>query len=504
MSRLRDRWHALVARVWRLERRELAEFRVWLETTRNLIHLTGLVVVPLLIGGVTAVSNMLELLPFVLFPPLASGAFTLFSDPKGRYADPWTFVIGLTAGAVCGTVAVFTTVEAGLVDPGTTALDAVSPLAAGLATFLTVAVTWAFGVEEPSALATALLALLVPAVDTDYASALSLYVVFTALASAGVAGAFILWRDHLYERRADVLYQSTEQGDRVLVPTRGRHDETTATLAGTLAGSRETGTVVLLDTVETAELAAIGRDLLGDAESSEQGSDEDAAAEPAEAATADDVSERAEGEAVAASAERLERLAERVERRTGVDCEIVVVAGDSAGAVEETARELGCDLVVTAYEMADDSSPFVSTLFHGGVDVLAYRADDPERTAWGSVLVPVRRAGDTAHEMLEFAERLADDGRITLSTCIESEDERRRAEVLLGDLADTCSAGVETRVSRLDIESFLHRSAPHFDLVLVGASQDRSAASRLIDPPTFRRLDDIETDVGVLDRNVEY
>ena len=281
MSRLRDRWHALVARVRRLERRELAEFRVWLETTRNLIHLTGLVVVPVLIGGVTAVSNTLELLPFVLFPPLASGAFTLFSDPKGRYADPWTFVIGLTAGAVCGTVAVFTTVEMGLVDPGTTALDAVSPLAAALATFLTVAVMWAFDVEEPSALATALLALLVPAVDTDYASALFLYVVFTALASAGVAGAFVLWRDHLYERRADVLYQSTEQDDRVLVPTRGRHDETTATLAGTLAGSRETGTVVLLDTVETAELAAIERDLLGDAEPSEQGSNEDAAAEPA-------------------------------------------------------------------------------------------------------------------------------------------------------------------------------------------------------------------------------
>ena len=498
MSRLRDRWHALVARVRRLERRELAEFRVWLETTRNLIHLTGLVVVPLLIGGVTVVSNTLELLPFVLFPPLASGAFTLFSDPKGRYANPWAFVVGLTAGAMCGTVAVLTAVKAGLVDPGTTALDAVSPLAAALAMFLTVAVMWAFGVEEPSALATALLALLVPAVDTDYASALFLYTLFTALASAGVAGAFILWRDHLYERRADVLYQSTEQGDRVLVPTRGRHDETTATLAGTLAGSRETGTVVLLDTVETAELAAIERDLLGDTESSEQGNDEDAA----EAATADGVSERAEGEAVAASANRLERIAERVERRTGVDCEIVVVAGDSPGAVEETAHELGCDLIVTT-QTTDDSS-FVSTLFHGGVDVLAYRADNPERTAWGSVLVPVRRAGDTAHEMLEFAERLADDRRITLATCIESEGERRRAEVLLGDLADTCSAAVETRVSRLDIESFLNRSAPHFDLVLVGASQDRSAASRLIDPPTFRQLDGIETDVGVLDRNVEY
>lgn len=38
----------------------------------------------------------------MLFPPLASGTYTLFADPEGRYADPWTFVAGMAAGALCG------------------------------------------------------------------------------------------------------------------------------------------------------------------------------------------------------------------------------------------------------------------------------------------------------------------------------------------------------------------------------------------------------------------
>ncbi|MFC7176089.1 hypothetical protein [Halosegnis marinus] len=63
---------------------------------------------------------------------------------------------------------------------------------------------------------------------------------------------------------------------------------------------------------------------------------------------------------------------------------------------------------------------------------------------------------------------------------------------------------METRVSRLEIEPFLERAAPHFDLVFMGASRDRSAASRLLSPPTFERLDDLDADVAVVDRNVRY
>lgn len=477
--RPRDRWRAALARARRLERRELAEFRAWLETTRNLRHLTGLVAVPVLVAAVTAASNAVAVVPFVLFPPLASGAYTLFQDPEGAYADPRTFVGGLTVGAVCGAAAAYGAVVAGPVDPSIAPLDRVSPLAAGVAVLLTGAVTWALETEEPAAFSTALLALLVPTTDAGYLGTLALYVGFTALSSAAVASAFALWRDRVYERRAEVLYRSTEGGERVLVPVRGDDERATATLAGRLAAPGE-GTVVLLDVVGSERVAAAERDLL-DEEPTEESDVADAAAE---------------------SAARLERTAARVAELTGVTCEVVVASGDTPAEVAiQTAHETGCDLVAAPYETADGGlSPFVTALFRSDVDVLAHRATDPGRTEWDDVLVPVRRASDVAHEMLEFAVRLAGADRVTLATCIGPNGDRRRAESMLADLAGTVP-GVETCVSRREIEPFLERTAPAFDLVFMGASRDRSAASRLVSPPTFERIGTLEADVAIVDRN---
>lgn len=494
MSRLRDRWHAAVARVRRVERRELAEFRAWLETTRNLVHLTGLVAVPVLVAAVTAASNAVAVLPFVLFPPVASGAFTLFSDPEGRYADPRTFVAGLTTGALCGAAAEITAVATGLVAPTAGTLDRISPLAAGLAVLLTGAATWALTVEEPAAFSTALLALVVPTAATNYLETLGLYVLFTALASVAVASAFTLWRDTLYEHRADILYRSTDGGHRVLVPMRDSADEATAILAGTLAAAGGAGSVVLLDTVETEAVAAAERELIGGDSPS------------ARAAPDSDADDRAERRVAAPSAARMEGVAARIEARTAATCEVVVASGDSpAGVALRTARETNCDLIAAPYESADGAvTPFVAELFRGDTDVLAHRSTDPDRDAWPTVLVPVRRASDVAHAMLEFAVRLAETGGVTLATCIGPNGDRRRAESMLADLAETCPGDVETRVSRLGIESFLDRTAPHHDLVFMGASRDRSAASRLLSPPTFERVDDLDADVAVVDRNVRY
>jgi hypothetical protein len=498
MDRLRDRWYELLSRLRRLERRELAEFRAWLETTRNLVHLTGVVAVPLLVAAVTGVSNAVAVVPFVLFPPLASGTFTLFSEPEGRYADPRTFVAGLTAGALCGCVAAYAAVVTGLVEATGPMLDRVSPLAAAAAVFLTGTSTWALDVEEPAAFSTALLAMLVPATPAGYPETLVAYVGFTTLASAGVAAAFWLWRERLYERRSDVLYRSTERGERILVPVRGVHDRATATLAAALADEGETGAVVLLDVVETESAAAAERDRL-----SGGGSGNDAATTPDMVCEDGDPSAESVSPA-AATAARLEALADSVEARTGVSCEVVVATGESGSAVVGAAHETNCDLIVTPYETADGRlSPFVGDLFRGDVDVLVHRANDPDATAWRDVLVPVRRASDVAHEMVEFAVRLAGGDRVTLATCIGESGDRRRAESMLADLAETVP-GVETRVSRREIEPFLDRTAPSFDLVIVGASRDRSAASRFVSPPTFERIGDLDTDVAVLDRNVRY
>jgi len=99
---IRGRIRTLVRRLRRIERGELRECGAWLETTRNLLHVSVLVVVPLVVAAVVAVSNALEAVSFLLYPPLAAGAYTLFADPAGRYASPIRFVVGLTLGAACG------------------------------------------------------------------------------------------------------------------------------------------------------------------------------------------------------------------------------------------------------------------------------------------------------------------------------------------------------------------------------------------------------------------
>ena len=40
-----------------------------------------------------------------------------------------------------------------------------------------------------------------------------------------------------------------------------------------------------------------------------------------------------------------------------------------------------------------------------------------------------------------------------------------------------------------------------YDLVVVGSSGDRSTASRLVSRPTFERVDELDCDFAILDRN---
>jgi hypothetical protein len=105
--------------------------------------------------------------------------------------------------------------------------------------------------------------------------------------------------------------------------------------------------------------------------------------------------------------------------------------------------------------------------------------------------------------MLDFATRLASrTGEVSVGTCVASDRERRRGEEMLADLVETFEGNIETRVSRRQIERFLADHAAEYDLVIIGASQDRSAASRFISPPTFERIDgdELGTDVAIVDR----
>ncbi|WP_435176117.1 universal stress protein [Halorussus sp. AFM4] len=496
---LRSRYHAARRRLRRFERREVREFRRWIEHTSNLIHLSVLLLVPLLIAAVTALANSVDVLPFVLFPPLASGTFTLFAEPEGRYASPTKFVGGLTAGALCGTLAIWVGLHTSMRDPLGASGLLVSPVEAALAIFLTGGVTWALDFEEPSAFSTALLALIAPAFSdpVGFDEFFLQFVVSVFVASTIVAGAFHVWREQFYERRSRFLYQSTKGDDHVLVPMRGERSHEAAMFGARLAAAHDAGKVVLLDVVDREAIEEAARTMqvpTGDADTELV----DPVAAEAEGAETEEVQVAEE------SAQRLETEANRIETKVGVPCQVVVVGDgeDPARTVLKTARETNCDLVVTPYEEERGSlSGFVRGLFRSDIDAIAFRSAGGSRERWKRVMVPIRRPGDTAHAMIDFAQRLTGlAGSISVCTCIDRENERRSAEATLANLVETFEGSFETRVSRASIESFLAANDEYYDLVIVGASTDRSAASRFVSPPTFERIHDLDCDVAVVHR----
>ncbi|MDB9252043.1 universal stress protein [Halorubrum ezzemoulense] len=498
LDRLRAKLGAARRRARRIERREFAELRQWAEDTSNLLHLTTLLLVPMLIALVTQITNLTDL-SFLLFPPLASGAYTLFSDPQGQYSSPRTFVGGLVAGALAGWAAL----ELSLLGVGGVSTGAISPLSAGLSIMLCGGLTWLASVEEPAAFSTALLvlvsargdAVLVFGTTVDPAAA---YVVAVAVSGSLVAGAFTVWRTRFYEERARYLYGTTQADDHVLVPMRGETSEATALFGARLAAAHDAGKVVLLDIVDDAEMAVAERAVSADHGAATPGDLPDSVRASFDGDFEEEVSDRA----AAAAVERLEPHAAEIRARFDVPCEVVVAAdGDPARVAVETARATNSDLIVTPYETEDGLlSPFAREVFAGPLDAVAFRSTTGVHT-WRRVLVLVARPGDSAHAMIDFAERLAgESGGVSVCTCIDAESERRRAETKLANLVETTTGPVETRVARSEVTAFLGANADAYDLVLMGSSGDRSAASRLVSPPTFERIQDVQCDVAIVDR----
>lgn len=478
LDRLRQRVRATAARAHRIERRELQEFRRWAETTDRLVHLSVLVFVPLVIGLVTTLANAVPSLSFLLFPPLASGTYTLFVDPRGKYSEPGRFVAGLTIGAACGLGALWASQTLLTPPPGQ---FQVAAGAAILATLATGVITWPLNIEEPSAYSTALLALLVqPTQRLPFLGSIF-------LASSLVAIIFVVWRARFYDRRATVLYGSTTGDDHVLVPMRGECPEQTAMLAGRLAAAHEAGKVVLLDVVKDADAADAERTLLDGGR-----------------ATVAETEMEPPDDALEAQVDRLESIAQGVKTHIGVPCQVVVAADDGspAATTQQAVTATNCNLIAAPYESKQGAlAPYLRQLLGGDTDVLVHRSTE-ERTRWKRVLVPVRRASDVAHHMVDFATRLAGkSGRVAVGTCIGEQGDRRRAESMLANIVEPFAGHIETRVAQTDIHSFLSGAGPQYDLVMVGASQDRGVASRFIAPPTFERLDDIDADVAIVDRN---
>jgi len=480
---LRYRYHSVRRRVRRIERREMQEFRHWLEDTENLLHLSVLVIVPLLIGVVTWLSNVSPVVSFLVYPPLASGTYTLFADPGGRYSSPRKFVGGMTAGAFGGWLAL--EVSARFWYPTTPEQFQVHAGAAALGIFLTGVLTWGLALEEPTAFSTTLLVLVTGAERLPYVAGI-------VVSSSLIAGVFVLWRRHVYHERSRYLFQSTHGDDQVLVPVRGDDTNSLGLFAARLAAAHDAGKIVLMKTVGTeaieeteSELDAAGRTV------SEDGTAEHSVTRAAEERLAEQ------------QLRELDRLRERITSVVDVPCEFVVAVED--GSVGETvlttAEAENCDLIVSPYETEeDDPSPFVRRILSGNTDAIVFRSSNG-RTDWQRILVMVRSSGRVANAMLDFAQRLLPtEGTISACTCASKQRERRTAEILLENLVESFADPIETRVANGSIEAFLERNASLYDLVVVGASTDRSAVSRLVSTPTFERIREVDCDLAIVHR----
>ena len=466
-----------------LERRELHELRRWLEHTDNLVHLSVLVFVPMVVGVITWLSGTVNELSFLLFPPLASGTYALFADPHEQYSSPWRFVGGLTLGALCGWVAL--EVVARFIYHTSPSGFQAAASGAALGLFLTGVVTWVLDIEHPSAFSTALLVLVT-------GTSQFVYVINVLIASSIVAVVFVAWRDLFYDKRANYLYQSIEGDDHVLVPLQGEQAERTAVFGARLAAAHTAGKIVLLDFFGEDTLAKTDLDIHAEqrapvyAIATEEGTESDPAV----------VAER---RILDHARDRLENIERRIESEIGVPCDIAVMAEEAATAetILTTAHETNCDLIVTPYGDGLEGSSYFPGLFRGDIDTIAFRPIR-EQVEWQRILVSVRRAGDIAHSMLDFARRLAGDNGVTVSTCIARDSERRSAERMLADLVETVRCPCETHVAQAAVEEYLADHASEYDLVMIGASTDRSAASRFLSPPTFESLQNVECDFAVV------
>jgi nucleotide-binding universal stress UspA family protein len=474
-----DRVRRSIRYLRRQTRLRVATFRTWIENTENMLHLVVVLLVPLLLAFVTWLANVTPVVSFLLYPPLASGTYTLFADPEGRYASPTRFVGGMTLGALCGWAAL--TLTPHLLATGASAQ--VQAEATGLSIFLTGLCTWTLDLESPAAFSTALLVLVS---GTDPA----VFVGGVVVSSSLVAGVYSLWYTLFYQRRAEYLFQTVKGDDHVLVPVRHDGDDETALFAAYLAAAHDAGKLVLYD--------AIG----GDDPAEPRGNG--GIVQPGQT-TFDTTPDTDHPETVPpAVLDRLTTIEEYVESTLELPCEMVVTRGrrDDPQVAIQTARRVNCDLIVSAYgQSAGESlelSPYVTGIMEGPIDAIAFSSAQ-RQTSWSRILVLVRDRGELAHAMLDFAQRLAPRPRtISVCTCIPDKSRRRSAESILDDLSTSFTGQFETRVSYGTVPEYLESTSQRYDLAMIGASTGRSKASRLVTPPTIEQLETVECDLAIV------
>lgn len=196
--------------------------------------------VPLLVALVVALSNAVDRLSFLLFPPLAAAIYELFANPGAGDPSPTDVVLGLTVGAVSGWAALI--VASAVFGPLPPGRFRIGVGAAVLSVLFTGGLLWLLDIELAPAFAVALLVLLL---DVPPGA----YVASVAAASALVAGVFAVWHREVYDRRVEYLYKVSGGARHVLVPVRGENAERAALFGAQIAATRGASKVVLLGIV---------------------------------------------------------------------------------------------------------------------------------------------------------------------------------------------------------------------------------------------------------------
>jgi hypothetical protein len=216
----------------------------------------------------------------------------------------------------------------------------------------------------------------------------------------------------------------------------------------------------------------------------------------------DEIAERTDEEVSEQVVDELRKIQSRIEEDFGVPCELAVAVEDRpfGEVVVNVAEEENCDLTVGMYESEDgEPTRYVETILRSNTDSILFRpsgcSSNPER-----VLTMVRSSGRVANALLDFANRLVtDEGTVTACTCISENDSRRRAESLLDNIVENLSEPVETRIAHGTVEDYLERNSSHYDVAFIGGSTDREKLSRILSPPTFRSIQEVDCDLAVVD-----
>lgn len=427
-------------RGYRLVLRWGKSLHAWVYDATTLIRLSVLVVVPLVMAVVTWLSNISDLVAFLLFPPLAAGTYSLIVDP--RDASPRLFVGGITTGALSGWAAVIVTESM----TGAAVAGAVPPAGAAMSVLFAGLTSWMFRLEEPAAFSTALLVLVTGTSEVVYVGGM-------IASTLMVAGGFLVYRDQVYAPGVEYLYHTIGQAHSVVVPVTDATGTARAHFAAQLAaGAGSRGRIVLLNAAEEAP-SETGR----------------------ETAT---------------------EVARELEVRYDVDTDVVVTSRDPAAAeIATVAQDTTSDLIVAPFdpETPEDFLPFV----RAPVDVIGLKTV-PDRRSWARILVGISGREQTDRTLVEIADRIGTE--LSLYHYSKPGGRRRERERLLADLLETTTATTDTRIGDTPPDQFFPHAAAGYNLLAVGASMDRRAVSRTVVPPRFYTVD-ADCDIAVVNRS---